>query len=183
MVVISFIQTTHYHRSCGPTFSLETSPFSSWGLGTLENDTGGWVCVCTCAHTYGHMRRNTLSQPQLRATQAKGQRVTSTLPADAPYRLLGLHASMKRACSLEAWDAGNGGLQLETEDGNTAPEEQNPANSHVSFEVDPSSAQLSDETPAWWTSVAPCVGSGAEKPAKRAQTFQATSFGHQLHSN
>lgn len=140
------------------------------------------VCVHVCTHVWAYAQKHPLSAAAQSHT-VKGQRVTSILLADAPYRLLGLHASMKRACSLEARDAGNGGLQLETEEGNTAPEEQNPANSHVSFEVDPSPAQLSDETPAWRTSVAPCVGSGAEEPAKRAQTFQAMSFGHQLQSN
>lgn len=135
-------------------------------------------------HTCRHTCRNTLSWPRLRPTRAKGQGVTSILLANAPLRLLGLHVSMKQACRLEARDAGNRGLQLGSEDGNTGPKEWKPANSHVSFEADPFPALSSDEAPAWQTPAATCARPRVEEPAELCPDFPSHRLrSHLLHSN
>lgn len=108
--------------------------------------------------------------------------MTSILLANAPLHLLGLHVSMKQARRLEARDAGNRGLQLGSEDGNTGPKEWNPANSRVSFEADPSSS--SDEAPAWQTPAVTCARPRVEEPAELCPDFPSHRLrSHLLHSN
>lgn len=80
--------------------------------------------------------------------------ITSVLPVDSLYCLLGWHALMKQAAMLEkhAWEGSEGALWKGTFD----PQSSRPQSTEfcwqpLSLEVHPSPGKLSDETPLWST--------------------------------